>query len=156
VAKRDSVVFTVGYRIYDHVFILLATVLGVLTLGFQAPKVLILGVGATINFIAPGCNATDRYIGKKYPVDITFDNPTLVDTASSYDPTSLYGSAKSPPTGNGNIAAFACDVDSTTGKCVYPANADMFRARSFPVAGTYHYHSSLYPSDTFTIIIKKD
>jgi hypothetical protein len=110
-----------------------------------------LGVGATINFVAPGCHGlSDGPVG--VPVDVTFDNPAAVDTATSYDP-SQASLGSLPPNGSGNIAAFACDtINDTT--CNIDAN--MFRSRRFPVAGIYHYHSSLYPSDTFTIIIKKD
>jgi hypothetical protein len=150
VARRDSVVFTVGYRVYYDLFIYLTTTLGVLTLGYKAPKVLLLGIGATINFVAPGCVPTYQYQG--HPVDVTFDNPAAVDTASSYDPN--LSDSKLPSTGNGNIPAFACDTNPQ-GICKSKADPNLYRSRRFPVAGTYHYHSSLYPSDTFTIIIQQ-
>jgi hypothetical protein len=147
-------VFTVGYSLHAGVFIYLIAVLGVLTLGYQAPKVLILGVGATINFCAPGTSGgPSSYQG--YPVDVTFDDSAAVDTATAVYPSSSLGNQSLPPNGSGNIAPFACDTDPT-GACVYPIDTNMVRARRFPVAGIYHYHSSLYPSDTFTIMIKKD
>jgi hypothetical protein len=153
VAKHDSVVFTIGYRLYYDMYIYLTSVLGVLTLGYKAPKVLFLGVGATINFCAPGSNPTDQYRG--YPVDVIFDKPALIDTATTIDPSlDLPAGSSLPPNGSGNIAPFACDT-APDGSCPQ-TDSNHYRSRRFPVAGTYHYHSSLYPSDTFTLMIKEN
>jgi hypothetical protein len=157
VAKRDSVVFTVGNAIFYDAAIILTSMLGILTLSYRAPKVLLLGVGATINFMAPGCS---EFFGGNYvnyeghPVDVTFDKPALVDTATAQDPDQFPG-ASLPPNGSGNIAPFACDTNPQ-GRCIVDAAnaANTFKSRRFPVAGIYHYHSSLYPSDTYTIVIK--
>jgi hypothetical protein len=154
VALRDSVVFRVGYRLNVTVWIVLAAVLGVLTVVFHAPKVLILGVGATITFCSPNNTggATSPITSLGIPVDVVFDHPEAIDSASTVS--ASFGQLITvPPSGSGNIAPFACDTDPDR-NCLGDSN--QVRSRRFPVAGTYHYHSSLFPSDTNTILIKKE
>ena len=141
VAERDSVDFTVGYKLSYTIFMTLAAVLGVLTLGFAAPKKLILGVGAVVTF----CTQTNK------PVDVVFDQPpAVVDTASC----TVVPGDTIPPTGSGNIAAFGGDTSSSGTGTPYINSTDC-AARRFPTPGIYRYHSTLFPSDTFEIDIKQ-
>jgi hypothetical protein len=138
-ALRDSVVFTIGYKLNYEIDLTLAVILGVLTLGFGvAPKKLILGIGAVVTF----CNKSSQ------PVDVIFDHPAIVDTASC-----TLGSTghSAPPTGSGNIAAIYGD----TSKYLQISDTSSCRARRFAVPDTYRYHSSLFPSDTNEIIIQQ-
>lgn len=140
VAMQDSVRFTVGYKLSYNIDLALAMVLGVLTLTFGAPKKLILGVGAVVTF----CNQSPQ------PVDIVFDNPAAVDSASCVVP----GYAEGPPTGPGNITAFGGDTTRDYPSIPY-SNLNDCRARRFLVPGVYRYHSSLFPSDTYEIDVKQ-
>lgn len=76
-------------------------------------------------------------------VDVVFDAPTAVQPADSA--TFLDGFASTfglvfPTQGGGNIPAFApLDTGSLQGQDTLGV-----RARRFPTAGTYHYHSGLY------------
>ena len=137
VARRDSVAFRIGYQLHFAVMMTLAMVLGVLTLGFKAPKVLILGAGAVVTF----CNRNPQQ------ADIVFDQPAAVDTASCQFSRQVFA----PPTGSGNISAFGGDTTNTQA-----AIATDCAVRRFPTPGVYRYHSSLFPSDTFEILIKKE
>lgn len=140
VAMRDSVTFTIGYQLKYSTAMTLSDHAGVLTLGFVAPKTLVLGVGAVVTF---DCRA-DANCG--HPVDVIFDDSAEVDTAS------INGFViPVPPNGSGNIPAFGGDTLNSAAIILID-----FRARRFPVAGTYRYHSALFPSDTNTLIIKKD
>lgn len=143
VVRRDSVAFTVGYRLNDTVEMTLAVILGVLTLGFAAPKHLVLGVGAVVTF----CNGSTK------PVDVVFDHPAAVDSASC----ELSGTIVGPPTGGGNIPAFGgvvqVNAQGDTSAASDPAN---LACRRFSVPGIYRYHSTLFPSDTFVIEIKPE
>ena len=139
VPVRDSVAFTIGYRLNYTVTMTLAILLGVLTLGFVAPKKLILGVGAVVTFCAP--RTTKQ-------VDIVFDHPEAADSASCIFGGS--GRTLAPPSGSGNIAPFGGDTNNNFLDTINCAS------RRFKAPGTYRYHSSLFPSDTFEILIQKD
>jgi hypothetical protein len=107
-----------------------------------APKKLILGVGAVVTF----CNQSPK------PVDIVFDKPEAVDTASCSN-----GVQTAAPTGPGNIAAFGgVGTSSTGGDTLYGKDPMDAACRRFSVPGIYHYHSTLFPSDTFEIEIKPE
>jgi hypothetical protein len=149
VAERDSVAFTVGYALNGTVYMTLAILAGVLTVGFVAPRKLLLGVGAVVTF----CNKTPQ------PVGIAFDNPAAVDTASCGPVNGVFA----PPTGSGDIPAFGgvMQLDTVfnpngsinTIDTLYNNPADAV-CRRFNKPGVYHYHSSVLPSDTFEIDIK--
>lgn len=145
VALRDSVRFRIGYTLnfYEDA-ITFTTLRGISRVGFTAPPVMILGVGAVVTWWYPYTS------GIALPIDVVFDNPIGVDTAT----TNIFGQLVVPPNGSGDIAPWVCDTDPTTGACQF--SLSLFRSRRFTVPGTYHYHSSLFPSDTFTIFIKND
>ena len=146
VARRDSVEFTIGYKLSYAIPIALDIQSVAPTVGFVAPRTLIVGVGADITF---GCLANLLTPPCDKPVDIVFDHPAAIDTAS----TVLFnGFIAFPPTGSGNIAAFGGDSIHT----IPDDLMNVFRSRRFPVAGTYRYHSTLFPSETFEILVQKD
>lgn len=148
---RDSVAFTVGYAIHPEIFLTLATILGVLTLGVAAPKKLILGVGSVVTF----CSHSPQ------PVDIVFDHPESVDSASCGPLNGHFAQ----PTGSGNIPAFGGVMQFDTS---FDANGGIARidtnyfsladvvCRRFSVPGVYRYHSTLFPSDTFELDIRQE
>ena len=143
VAWQDSVRFTVGYQLSYTVGMVLSVILGVLTLGFVAPKKLILGVGAVVTF----CNEAPR------PVDVRFDLPPGVDS-TSVDSAScvIQGTPIPGPHGIGNIPAFGGNYVVP----LQPQDTLDCTARRFTKPGLYRYHSTLFPSDTFEISIQKD
>jgi hypothetical protein len=146
-------------------------VLGVMALAWASTtgasgKKVILGVGATVNF----CN------GSTQPLDIVFDNTANVDTASCVVSISFINQGArdtaAPPTGSGNIPAFGgvftadTTINSSGGVVdtviritttgTGPEYAANCAARRFTKPGTYRYHNSLFPADTFTLVIQKD
>ena len=137
VAKTDSVLFVVGYGLSAKVSLVLTIVMGglALLLLHNTASKLILGVGAVVSF----CSSDTAH-----PVNVVFDHPAAVDSGS------CVGSGDTlPATGSGNITPFVPDmpVGDDTVAC---------RARSFPVAGVYRWHTSLYPSDTGVLEIRPD
>jgi hypothetical protein len=138
-ALRDSVAFTVGYRLTYLIGLTLTNLLGVPTLSFSAPQQLILGVGAIVTF----------WNQSPQPVDVVFDHPAAVDSASFVSFNGTF-----PPTGGGNIASFGGDTVSYTPYIPY-YNINDFVARRFSVPGTYRYHSSLFPSETNDILVQQ-
>jgi hypothetical protein len=159
VARQDSLTFTVGYQLSPEVDITLAMILGVLTLGFVSPKKLILGVGAVVTF----CNHSPK------PVDVVFDRTAGIDTATC----TVTGQSIGTPTGSGNISAFGgvftvdTTMDPSGGIAVdtmyFSQNASEFSkylpncaSRRFTQPGIYHFHSTLFPSETVTVEIRKD
>jgi hypothetical protein len=130
----DTLTFTVNYRSHAEVqaFIVNNRIM------YSAPSSIVLGVGADVTF---GCSAT---VGCNTPIDIIFDDPSAADTASS----SLFGGfIIEPPTGSGNIDAFG--GDSATFANLFA----LARSRRFLKPGRYHYHSTVLPSDTNTILV---
>ena len=130
---RDSVAFIIGYRLKLQMSIADAAS-GIAT--FQGPRSVILGVGATVTFV---CAPPSLGFPCTVPVNVVFDDSAVVDTATD----NLLGA---PPTGAGNIPTFGADAVN--------AHNDV-RARRFPLAGTYRYHSSVLSSETDTLIIKE-
>jgi hypothetical protein len=109
---------------------------------FQTAPILVLDVGSVVSF---GCFADDHCTT---PIDIVFDDPLVADTASARFVGG--GIVVGPPTGTGNIEAFGGDSISPVGFAL------AFRARRFSRPGKYHYHSTVLPSDTNTILIVQD
>jgi len=136
VALRDSVAFTVGLELFPNITITLAILLGVLAVAFSGPKKLLLGVGAVVMF-------NTCYSQNTKPVDVIFDHTDHVDTASC---TGTIGTA--PPTGRGDITRIGGDASNNF------QNANNFACRRFSEPGTYRYHSSLFPSDTYEVLIE--
>jgi hypothetical protein len=133
---------TLTFTVMPHA----SVVVGVQTLNnrvhFQAAPILVLGVGAKVSF---GCFAEGDCTT---PIDIVFDDPSVADTASASF--GAAGTILGPPTGTGNIEAFGGDSAFSVGF------APVFRARRFSKPGKYHYHSTVLPSDTNTILIVQD
>ncbi|HZS61195.1 MAG TPA: hypothetical protein VFA43_18100 [Gemmatimonadaceae bacterium] len=66
------------------------------------------------------------------PTDVTFDNPAQVDSAAWF---CVVQSLTPSDCASGNIAAFTQDHSDTL------TSNSLYRARSFPVRGTYKFHS---------------
>jgi hypothetical protein len=94
-------------------------------------------VGGTVVWYNPYAN----------PIDIVFDDSTTIGEGCLY---LLCGIL--PSTGTGNVPPFYTDATYSDPSPF----ASGFAGRSFPVAGTYHYHSRLYPSSTGVIYVKED
>jgi hypothetical protein len=79
-------------------------------------------------------------------IDIIFDDSTAVSACLPSLLCSLF-----PPTGSGNVPPFYTDT-TYTDPSVYALGAVI---RSFPIAGTYHYHSRIFPSTRGVIYVKE-
>lgn len=151
VPERDSLPFVIGWPLTPDVQSSWITPVASLTpvLAFDPPR-LIAGVGATVAW------------GNQNPgdsTDVVFDDSVAVQPGcgavignrglQNYCPVF-------PPTGSGNIPPFALDTALLTAGDVYGYYGSEVRARSFPVAGTYFYHSRRYPTATGEIIVRTD
>jgi|HubBroStandDraft_6_1064221.scaffolds.fasta_scaffold143330_2 hypothetical protein len=161
VVLHDSVSFTVGYPLGMFLLIEGERVGNVQTVVFERfpngfiDNYFVLGVGGVIDFI----DATPK------PVDVVFDQQAGVDTAS-FTALNVYGAGIGPPTGSGNIPAFGGTITgiqyNINGNDTLSADTQYFNpaadgaARRFTIPGTYRFHSSLFPSDTIAVIIRKD
>lgn len=158
VAKRDSVRFTVGYRINadlnyqpneaNGITVSTVGVRGALRASFDFPSPLVLGVGALVVFRNQSM----------HPLDVVFDHTDGVDTASCLSLEQYFLNNQfpvfAPPTGGGTIAPFGGDTTWMVGRSNFQFDWDQDnRCRRFRVAGVYHYHTSVLPSDTNTLII---
>ena len=76
VAKRDSVMFVVGYGLRWTVTIALTMNMCMLTFGVSGNQI-VLGEGADITFCYSGV------VSATHPIDVVFDHPAAVDTASA-------------------------------------------------------------------------
>ena len=132
IAKRDSLTFVVGPPHFLTIQMLPKTPITSLTpIGTFNPEHYIVGIGAIVTWENDSVNT---------PIDVVFDDSGAVQEAETLGSGQLslfscsLGIADCSPTGAGNIPAFHAD----------PATGPAFRSRSFPVAGTYTYHSRLY------------
>ncbi len=129
--REDSLPFTVGFPLLTIVAAKARpSATGTTPLSYFDASVITLGVGGEVNFL----NMSGR------SVDIVFDTPSAV-AGTTRNGQSLSDS--------GNIAAFESGSPSLF------AGASL-RARRFPVAGTYHFRSTLYPEATGTILVKAE
>ena len=154
VVRRDSVQFRMGAPVTGRIFIRLDTLSdGRMVPTFHASHRMLFGIGAAIEFL----NYTPQ------AVDVVFDDSTAVapDAADDANLPGYY--LGNPPTSGGNITMFG--GDTTSDVCInfgdYPdCGNDIYlhyqnvRFRTFPRAGTVRFHSSLFPSDTFTLVIQ--
>jgi hypothetical protein len=138
VVMRDSIPFTIGHRIFYNITIGLSDQSGDTTAIFRAPAKVTLGVGAVVTFL---CAPSTTPVVCAQPIDVTFDHQTAIDTASAH-----LGIFTLPTSGSGNIPAFGGDPNITQDA----------RARRFRAPGTYRFYSTLFPSDTFDIVITSD
>jgi hypothetical protein len=137
VVMRDSILFTIGHRISYNITIGLSDQSGDTVASFGAPPKVTLGVGAIVTFLCAPVTTT----ACAQPIDVTFDHQTAIDTASAH-----LGRFTLPTSGSGNIPAFGGDPNITQDA----------RARRFRAPGTYRFYSTLFPSDTFDIVITSD
>lgn len=141
VARRDSVEFTVDFQDSYTINISLGGPLNAPVATFGAPPTLRLNVGAVVLFTnIPTIGVPVTY----HPVGVVFDHPEDVDTAS----TNYLGFLTFPQTGGGNISSFGGDTTQSLDGTI-----NNFRSRRFPIAGTYQYHSTVFPSATMTLVI---
>ena len=153
---RDSVDFTVGLQL--NIFNELTSTSGS-SVSFSVTRKVTVGVGAVLTF----------QNNVPHPLDIVFNDPTGMDTASVFTAYQVLGPL--PPTGTGNIPAFGgdtvCNTDSLTAYGLDPTVpyyctaykwlfVDAFRARRFKAPGVYRYWSSLGNSATYTIDVHDD
>jgi hypothetical protein len=154
----DSVDFRMGYPIHPAITLLMIFMAGALAaVGFTSRKVMVVGLGSVV--LWSSCNLHNNVTsGNTQNFDVIFDQPAAADTASCnavfYNPGY---SAVAPPTGSGDIAPFGGDTtgDPRLGGGTNTSENN-FRCRRFSVPGVYHWHSSLFPSDTFTLIVKQE
>jgi hypothetical protein len=129
VTKSDTVPYTIGHPITLALEIVSQTAPNGQVINGFSPSSVELGPGASVLF----GNATTIL------TDVTFDDPTNVAQAETY--CSLLESL----CGSGNIEAWARDPNDESG-------LSGLRARSFPVPGTYTFHSTIFGT-TGTIVI---
>lgn len=148
VAKTDSLQFVIGYQIVPTIQIVSATPVASLTpvLSFR-PSVAIVGVGADVawSFLTQNGPATSGD-----SIDVVFDTPGAAQPGCGTFFGVIYCNVF-PSTGGGNIPSFAPDTAAYT---AYLSTGDILkyfqylptavRARTFPAAGTYTYHSRRY------------
>jgi hypothetical protein len=137
VVLRDSLRFTISWPLAQFQAVNQITPVGSLNsiLTFSRP-VISINVGGVIVWSN----------GSSQPIDIIFDNPADVQSGCF-----LPGLLPFPcPSGAGDIPPFYLDPTHT--------DTSLFAAgtviRSFPVAGTYRYHSSLFPSASGVIDVE--
>ena len=137
VPKRDTLVFSMGYPIQafhainpNDPYFGLAGLQGSRLL----PRQMIVGQGAVVTF----ANFSQQ------PAGVTFDDSAQVESSCAEG--GLFGEV-CPATGRGNIPAFQFDGANI---------GSGLRARHFPEPGTYVYHTSLAPADTFAVVVRAE
>lgn len=130
VTKSDTLPYTIGHPITLALEIVSQTTPNGQVVNGFSPNDVELGPGATILF----GNATTIL------TDVTFDDPTNVAQAGFY--CSLFESL----CGSGNIDAWARDPNDDSG-------ISGLRARSFPVPGTYTFHSTIFGTTGKIVIV---
>lgn len=132
VVWRDSLPFVIGNpTIFEFVNVnVSASPTSAMRVLSFSPSTVTVGVGGNVTW-------ANNYVGDS--VDVVFDDSLAVDSANStYYPW--------PNSGSGNIAPFAATTPGQTTLAV----------RSFPTAGTFHYHSRRYPEATGTVIVSSE
>jgi hypothetical protein len=110
-----------------------------------SPATIIIGVGGHVQWMHPNPPVDS--------IDVVFDDPTAVEPSCWFLQGS-YDCSFFPPTGGGNIAPFFPDPGALASGD-YPAYVgSLVQARTFPVAGTYPYHSRRYPSAHGKVIVE--
>ena len=132
----DTVLLTVAWPNWANVAILPTTGANGHTIGFFSHPDDTVGTGAMIAWI----NALSGQ-----PADVVFDDPTNVQSADSVAFRHNFNNWVIPTQGGGNIAPWTTQID-TIGyyNGHVPQTVALARARTFPVPGTYPYHSTLY------------
>jgi hypothetical protein len=130
VVKRSSRTFIVGPPHFAKIRMLAETPVASLTqIGTFTPSAYTVGVGAVVTWEDDSVDV---------PIDVVFDDSSAVQESIDINSTPyisclVFNTVCPTATGAGNIPPFQADQ-----------NGPGDRARSFPTAGTYTYHSSLY------------
>lgn len=153
VTKRDSLPFVIGWPMGAVISSLWITPVAGLTpvLSFSPPKIEV-GIGADVRW--------PNQFGGPTPgdsVDVVFDDSTAVQPGCGV----FFGEVQNcnsltPPTGGGNIPPFAPDTAARSAGDFVTYFHSIIRGRTFPIAGTYTYHSRRYPSATGKIVVRTD
>jgi hypothetical protein len=144
VTKTDSLLLTVGLPVVAVEAVVSRTPFGSPTMqSYFAPETLAIGVGGYVIW----SNTSGQ------PVDLVFDTPSAAKAVSSS--TAFYGAVIGilfgdvAITDSGNVSAFS--PADPTGASGETGN----RARYFPTAGSYPYHSALYGT-TGVIVVQPE
>lgn len=140
VAKRDSITLTFTDINNTEITVVSKTPYGSLTpvLYFSPPSITLVA-GGVVTWL--NSDNTDS-------IDVVFDDPANVDSAAALNFPDFY-----PYTGRGNFTGLYNDTTSLNNGDFDTYIFHILRARSFPVPGTYHYHSTIYGS-TGTIVVR--
>jgi len=130
VTKVDTLPYTIGYPVIVLIDIPPKVQANGQSIPVFSPDSVVLGPGARVLFSNELGPATD----------VTFDDPTNVAQDDQYCPLAPV------LCGSGNIAPFVYDPNDPTG-------VSGFRARDFPVPGTYTFHSALFGSTGIIVIV---
>lgn len=137
VTKADTVTYKIGNPIAGILNITAQKNASGQTIDVFKPNEMLLGPGAMVLVVSQ----------TSVPTDITFDDPTNVAQVDEYCHPPI-STILPHMCGSGNIEAFAKDPDDQSG-------TSGLRARSFPVPGTYHFHSTIFGT-TGTIVVSDD
>jgi hypothetical protein len=134
--QKDSIQYIVGWPRFQGVYVKSVTPANSLTpvLTF-VPAAIVLDVGGTVGWQNL----------RSEPIDVVFDDSTDVQAGCYYFLCNFFRFS-----GTGNIPPFYVNATGTD-TSVFAVG---LVARSFPVAGIYHYHSRLYPSSTGVIYVE--
>jgi hypothetical protein len=136
VLMSDSLPFAISWSRYTNIGIRRITPVGSLTPELVFGPPVAINVGGTVAW-------QNNY---QDPIDIVFDDSTAIAEGCF-----VLRCGVLPSTGTGNVPPFYYD-DTETDTSAFSLG---FIARSFPVAGIYHYHSRLYPSSTGVIYVRE-
>lgn len=145
IAQRDSVQFTLTISNVQSIGIYSKTPYASVTpVLYFYPASVVIGRGGVVTWDA----TVDGY-SVSHAIDVVFDDPAHVDSAAALNHPD-YGF---PYTGTGNFSGLFVDTVALNSGDYATYLFHIFKARRFPVPGTYHYHSATYGS-TGTIIVQ--
>jgi hypothetical protein len=138
VARRDSVVWASGYPLEMNIVATERTPWNSMEpIMIFLPSVVTIGVGGKVQWSNTVRGDT---------VDVVFDDPSAAMPACGILP---WGCRLIPADRGGNIPDFYVEIPRVS------AGLNQFHARSFPRAGTYHFHSERYGT-TGTVVVKEN
>lgn len=158
VVRSDSLPFVVGWPARSVVSATWITpVEGTnLVLSFT-PTRMIVTTGATVAW-RDGNLFSTKIVGDS--VDVVFDDSTAVHAGCGVIPGSSLTQAQLcalfPLSGPGNIPPFQPDTAALKAGNYTVYQASAIKGRTFPIPGTYTFHSRRYPSATGKIIVRSD
>lgn len=141
IALRDSVVFTSTTQNNVVVTIQTKTLYNDTTpTAYFFPQSITIGVGGIVTW-----DDADAQVR----IDVVFDNPANIDSAAAFN----HPDWGFPYTGTGSFSDLYYDQEASDNGDFDTFLAHLRKARRFPVAGVYHYHSTIYGS-TGTIVVQ--